>query len=89
MQPDSKAMTTQVDRRITALEALPTPARIMTPEEVHADRVATAARCGFTEAQVLAVLGGWPEFFYARMTGQVLDPTELQREASQFDELLA
>ena len=82
-------MTTQVDRRIAALEALPPPARIMTPEEVHANNVATAERCGLTEAQVMAQLGGWSEFFYARMTGQVVDPAKPEPDPSQFDELLA
>jgi hypothetical protein len=89
MQPEPKAMTTQAARRLARLEAMPAPARIVTHEEVHAENVATAARCGFTEAQVMAQFGGWPAFAYARMTGQVVDPTKPEPDPSQFDELLA
>ena len=67
-------MTAQVARRIAALEALPAQERVRTPEEVQANWVADAARCGFTEEQVMARFGGWPEFAYAKMIGEVVDP---------------
>ena len=67
-------MTLQVARRIAALEALPAEERVKTPEEVQAHWVADAARCGFTEEQVMARFGGWPEFAYAKMIGEVVDP---------------
>ena len=67
-------MTLTVARRIAALEALPAQARVKIPEEVHADRVADAARCGFTEEQVMTRFGGWPEFAYAKMIGEIVDP---------------
>ena len=69
-------MTSHAGRRIAALEALPAPQRARTLEDAHPTYVATAARCGFTEEQVMARFGGWPGFFYAKLIlGKVVDPT--------------
>ena len=68
-------MTPQAGRRIAALEALPASQRTLSPEEVHANHVAAAARCGLTEAEVMARFNGWPGFVYAKMIGEVVDPT--------------
>lgn len=81
-------MTSSMKRRIAALEALPAPHRTQTPEEIHAHHVALAARCGFTEEQVMAHFGGWPEFSHACLVGKVVDPTE-KKDSGRRDELLA
>src|SRR5262245_887032 len=82
-------MTLGLARRITALEVLPAPKRVKTPEEIHADWVSDAARCGFTEEQVMARFGGWPGFAYALMTGEVVDPAAKAAPAGWFDALRA
>ena len=74
-------MTSQASRRIAALEALPAPHGALNPQEAHARSVATAARCGFTEEQVMSQFGGWPGFAYAKIVrGTVVDPSEAKPE---------
>jgi hypothetical protein len=82
-------MTTQARRRLAALESLPAPERIQTPEEMHVHNVTWAARCGLTEEQVMAQFGGWPAFAHAWLMGTVVDPTERRAGSGEFDELLA
>ena len=65
---------TRLDQRIQALEELPPPRLVRTPEQERAADIETARRCGFTEKEVLARFGDWPAFYYAVITGEVVDP---------------
>lgn len=75
-------MTLNIQRRIEALEALPVPREMPSPEASHRRLVNDAAACGLTEDDVTK-LGGWGHFVVGRLTGSIrkLGP-EPEREAA-------
>lgn len=69
-------MSSPIEKRVAALESQPQARRELTSDELEKALIERAARCGFTEAQVIATFGGWPRFAYACMLGEVVDPAE-------------
>lgn len=78
----------KLDDRIQLLETLPVPEPRLSPEEVEATNIATAARCGFTREEVMAKFGDWPAFTYAVVFGKVVDPAATDHSA-EVRELIA